>query len=141
MNKNLTIKITNYVIFFCFLLQILVYFYNQKSVDSNFDLKNISIENFSSIILTKSGITKIGSKKLNKISDKILFLEGLSYMENENYQIFGNNISINLETELSSSDSPVKTINSLGEMQAEGFENNDLEGKIFFMGSAVFKFE
>ena len=141
MNKKLNIKKINFLIFFCLLLQFLIYIYNNNKTNLNFYKKDTSIENFSSIILTKSGITKIGSQKLNKISDVTLYLEGSSYLENKNYEIIGSNITINIDAESSYSNSPVKTINSMGEMNAKGFKNNDLEGKIFFIGSAVFKFD
>ena len=62
----------------------------------NFSQKNITVENFSSIVLSKSGITKIGSEKLNKIDDNNIYLEGKSYLENKEYKIYGKNISINL---------------------------------------------
>ena len=62
----------------------------------NFSQKTITVENFSSIVLSNSGITKIGSEKLNKIDDNNIYLEGKSYLENKEYKIYGKNISINL---------------------------------------------
>lgn len=141
MNKILKSYIFNFLFLLCIFFQILIYLQNKISLESNFDTRNISIENFSSIILAKSGITKIGSQKLNKVSDQILFLQGSSYLENDSYKIFGYDITINLDTEISNSDKPVEVINSIGKMKAEGFKNNDLESKIFFYGSAIFEFD
>lgn len=141
MNRVLKSKIFNFLLLLCIIFQILIYFKSNPKLESNFDSRNISIENFTSIILTKSGITKIGSQKLNKISERILLLQGSSYLENENYKIFGYDITIDLNTEISTSNSFVEVINSIGKMQAEGFNNNDLEGKIFFYGDAIFEFD
>ena len=79
------IKIFNKKIIYLFIifilgLQISIYFYNQNSLTKNFSQKNITVENFSSVVLSKSGITKIGSEKLNKIDDNKIYLEGESYL-------------------------------------------------------------
>ena len=120
-------------------IQVLIYYYNNKPSSKVFSQKNISVENFSSIILSNSGMTKIGSEKLNKIDEKNIYLEGESFLENRNYKIYGNNISINMEDGVSSSDNKVKVINSKGVLEAQGFKNLDSEGKIFFKGKATFK--
>ena len=44
--------------------------------------KRISVENFSSIVLSKSGITKIGSEKLNKIDECKKFLHSRDFIDN-----------------------------------------------------------
>ena len=90
-------------------------------------------------ILSNSGITKIGSEKLNKIDEKNIYLEGLSFLENSEYKIYGNNISINMEDGVSSSENKVKVINSNGVLEAQGFKNLDSEGKIIFKGKATFR--
>ena len=72
---------------------------DQKPLSENFSQKNITVENFSSIVLSNSGITKIGSEKLNKIDENNIFLEGESYLENKEYKVYGKNISINLYNE------------------------------------------
>lgn len=120
-------------------IQVLIYYYNNKPSSKVFSQKNISVENFSSIILSNSGMTKIGSEKLNKIDEKNIYLEGESFLENRNYKIYGNNISINMENGVSYSDNKVKVINSKGVLEAQGFKNLDSEGKIFFKGKATFK--
>ena len=99
----------------------------------------MSVENFSSIVLTKSGITKIGSEKLNKIDENNIYLEGSSYLENKDYKIYGINISIDMENEISTSSNNVEVINSMGTLNAKGFRNVDSEGKIFFKGEVIFK--
>ena len=99
----------------------------------------MSVENFSSIVLNNSGITKIGSKKLNKINENEFFLQGESYLENDDYKIYGKDISINLTDEISHSKSAVQVVNSMGILTAEGFKNIDSEGKIFFDGIVIFK--
>jgi hypothetical protein len=104
-----------------------------------FSQKNISVENFSSIILSNSGITKIGSEKLNKIDENNIYLAGLSYLENKDYKIYGKNISIDMKEEISISDESVEVINSMGVLNAEGFKNFDSEGKILFNGKVTFK--
>jgi hypothetical protein len=83
-------------------------------------------------------MTKIGSEKLNKINDENIYLEGKSYLENTDYKIYGYNISIDLENDISESDNNVKVINSMGELQAEGFKNLDYERKIYFEGEVTF---
>ena len=88
--------------------------------------------------MSKSGITKIGSEKLNKIDENRIYLEGESYLENKEYKIYGKNISINLLDEISSSSDPVKVINSMGTLNAKGFKNLDYDGKIIFMGIVEF---
>ena len=98
----------------------------------------MTVENFSSIVLSKSGITKIGSEKLNKFDENVIFLEGKSYLENKEYKIYGENISINLSQEISNSNEPVEVINKMGILKAQGFKNYDYEGKIFFEGEVVF---
>ena len=98
----------------------------------------MSVENFSSIVLSKSGITKIGSEKLKKIDDKNIYLEGKSYLENKEYKIYGEDISIKLEEEISNSNKPVKVLNSMGVLNAQGFQNFDNEGIMTFKGKVEF---
>ena len=132
-------KILNIIIFILLGLQIFIYYLNAKSSTKVFSQKNITVENFSSIVLGGAGMTKIGSQKLNKIDDYNIFLEGKSYLENKVYKIYGKNISIDLNEETSKSDNSVKVINSMGILEAAGFQNKDKEGKIFFKGEVTFK--
>ncbi len=127
------------LIFLIISIQILIYNYNNKSSSNVFSQKNISVESFSSIILSNSGMTKIGSEKLNKIDERNIYLEGESFLENSKYKIYGNNISINMEDGVSSSDNKVKVINYNGVLEAQGFKNLDSEGKIFFKGNVTFR--
>ena len=117
MTNILNTKIIYFLIILILGLQIFIYFYNQNSLTKSFSQKNITVENFSSVVLSNSGITKIGSEKLNKIDDNKIYLEGESYLENKEYKIYGNNISINLINEISSSEEPVKVINSMGTLK------------------------
>ena len=136
---NLLSKKKINILILCFLVfQICIFFYNQKKQKENFNKKNITVENFSSIVLSNSGITKIGSEKLNKIDDDNIFLEGKSYLENKKYKIFGENIHVNLDKEISNSDENVKVINSMGTLKASGFKNLDTDGKIIFYGKVKF---
>jgi len=138
MNKIIP-KIINISIFIVLFFQALIYYYNTKPSSKVFTQKSISVENFSSIILSKSGITKIGSEKLNKIDDNNIYLQGSSYLENKEYKIYGSDISINIEKEISLSDKSVEVINSMGTLNAQGFKNFDTEGKIIFEGEVTFK--
>ena len=119
-------------------LQCFIFIFNQKPLTENYSQKTISVENFSSIVLSNSGITKIGSEKLNKIDDDNIFLEGKSYLENKEYEIYGKDISINLSEEISKSNESVRVINKMGLLNAKGFKNFDYDGKIFFEGEVVF---
>lgn len=132
-------KIINGLIFFIISLQAIIYYQNIKPSSKVYSQKSISVENFSSIILTKSGVTKIGSEKLNKIDENNIYLEGSSYLENKDYKIYGINISIDMENEISTSSNNVEVINSMGTLNAKGFRNVDSEGKIFFKGEVIFK--
>ena len=138
MIKFLSKKIFNFVILLLLIIQIFFYVYNKKPSFDNFSQKNVTVENFSSIVLGKSGITKIGSEKLNKIDNENIYLEGNSYLENKEYKIYGKNISIKLKEEISISNEPVKVINSMGILNAKGFKNLDYEGKIIFEGEIEF---
>ena len=138
MIKFLTKKIFNFVILLLLIIQIFFYVYNKKPSFDNFSQKNVTVENFSSIVLGKSGITKIGSEKLNKIDNENIYLEGNSYLENKEYKIYGKNIYIKLTEEISISNEPVKVINSMGTLNAKGFKNLDYEGKIIFQGEIEF---
>ena len=131
-------KILNTLIIIFLGAQCLIFFLNQKPLTKNFSQKNITVENFSSIVLSKSGITKIGSEKLNKIDEDNIYLEGNSYLENKEYKIYGKNISINLSKEISKSDENVEIINNMGLLKAQGFKNLDYDGKIFFEGEVEF---
>ena len=131
-------KIINIFIIFLLGLQVFIYFYNQKPLTENFSQKKMTVENFSSLVLSKSGITKIGSEKLNKVDENKIFLEGKSYLENKEYKIYGNNISINIIKEISSSEESVKVVNSMGILKANGFKNLDYDGKIIFFGEVEF---
>ena len=130
--------IINALIIFVLSIQSFIYFLNQKPLTESFSQKNMTVENFSSIVLSKSGITKIGSEKLNKFDENIIFLEGKSYLENNEYKIYGKNISINLSQEISNSNEPVEVINKMGILKAQGFKNYDYDGKIFFEGEVEF---
>ena len=131
-------KIINFFVIFFLGLQIIIYIFNQKPLTSDFSQKSITVENFSSIVLSKSGITKIGSEKLNKIDDNNIYLEGNSYLENKEYKIYGDNIIIKLKEEISNSNDPVKVINSMGVLNAKGFKNLDQESIIIFKGEVEF---
>ena len=131
-------KIINTLIIIFLGTQCLIFFLNQKPLTENFSQKNITVENFSSIVLSKSGITKIGSEKLNKIDEDNIYLEGNSYLENKEYKIYGKNILINLSNEMSKSDENVEVINNMGLLKAQGFKNLDYDGKIFFEGEVEF---
>ena len=138
MISYLSNKILNTLIIIFLGAQCLIFFLNQKPLTKNFSQKNITVENFSSIVLSKSGITKIGSEKFNKIDEDNIFLEGKSYLENKEYKIYGKNISINLSREISKSDENVEAINNMGLLKAQGFKNHDYDGKIFFEGEVEF---
>ena len=138
MINYLSNKILNTLIIIFLGAQCLIFFLNQKPLTKNFSQKNITVENFSSIVLSKSGITKIGSEKLNKIDEDNIYLEGNSYLENKEYKIYGKNISINLTKEISKSDENVEVINNMGLLKAQGFKNLDYDGKIFFEGEVKF---
>ena len=138
MINYLSNKILNTLIIIFLGAQFLIFFLNQKPLTKNFSQKNITVENFSSIVLSKSGITKIGSEKLNKIDEDNIYLEGNSYLENKEYKIYGKNISINLTKEISKSDENVEVINNMGLLKAQGFKNLDYDGKIFFEGEVEF---
>ncbi len=138
MINYLSNKILNTLIIIFLGAQCLIFFLNQKPLTENFSQKNITVESFSSIVLSKSGITKIGSEKLNKIDDNNIYLEGKSYLENKEYKIYGKNISINLSKEISKSDESVEVINNMGLLKAQGFKNLDYDGKIFFEGEVKF---
>tara|TARA_B100000242_G_scaffold287825_1_gene255218 strand:+ start:210 stop:635 length:426 start_codon:yes stop_codon:yes gene_type:complete len=140
MINYLSKKVINILIIFILAIQFFIYYYNQRPLTENFSKKSITVENFSSIVLSKSGITKIGSEKLNKVDDNYIFLEGKSYLENKEYKIYGTNISINLIEEVSNSDEPVKVLNSMGTLKANGFKNLDYDGKIVFFGEVEFVF-
>ena len=131
-------KVLNLIIFFIIVLQTFIYYLNTKSSTKVFSQKSVSVENFSSIVLSKSGITKIGSEKLNKIDENNISLEGISYLENSKYKIYGSNIFINIEDDVSYSNDDVEVINSMGILNAEGFTNLDSEGKILFKGKVTF---
>ncbi len=131
-------KFINIFIIFALVIQVIIFIYNQKPLTTNFSQKNITVENFSSIVLSKSGITKIGSEKLNKIDANNIFLEGKSYLENKKYKIYGNNININLLEEISNSDEVVEVVNSMGVLKAEGFKSLEYESKIIFKGKVEF---
>tara|TARA_B100000941_G_C28015189_1_gene307260 strand:- start:69 stop:497 length:429 start_codon:yes stop_codon:yes gene_type:complete len=138
MIRNFSRKIINAFIVFVLGIQCFIYFLNQKPLTENFSQKSMTVENFSSIVLSNSGLTKIGSEKLNKIDENNIFLEGKSYLENKEYMIYGKDIAIDISQEKSNSDKPVKVINKMGILKAQGFKNHDYDGKIFFEGEVEF---
>ena len=131
-------KVSNISIIIIIGIQCFIYFLNQKPLSESFSQKNMTVENFASIVLSKSGITKIGSEKLNKIDEDNIYLEGKSYLENKEYKIYGKDISINLSEEISKSNETVEVINRMGLLKAQGFKNLDYDGKIFFEGEVEF---
>ncbi len=131
-------NLLNILIIFFLGTQVAIYVYNLKPITENFSQKTITVENFSSIVLSNSGITKIGSEKLNKLDENNIFLEGKSYLENKEYKIYGKNISINLLEEISDSNESVEVINKMGFLKAQGFKNLDYDGKIIFKGEVEF---
>ena len=138
MINNFRKKTINLLIIIILGVQCLIYLFNQKPLTKNFSQKTITVENFSSIVLSKSGITKIGSEKLNKVDDNNIYLEGKSYLENKEYKIYGKNILINLSDEISNSEEYVEVINKMGVLKAQGFKNHDYDGKIYFEGDVKF---
>ena len=139
MSKFLRENIFNILIFLLLSIQAFMYYYDNRPSSKVFSQKSMSVENFSSIVLSKSGLTKIGSEKLNKIDEDNFFLQGKSYLENNEYKIYGEDISINLNEDISHSKKSVQVINSMGTLDAEGFRNIDSEGKIYFDGIVIFK--
>ena len=138
MIRNFSSKIINALIIFIIGIQCFIYFLNQKPLTDNFSQKTITVENFWSIVLSNSGITKIGSEKLNKIDENHIYLEGKSFLENKEYKIYGKDITIKLNEEISNSNEPVEIINKMGLLKAQGFKNYDNDGKIFFEGEVEF---
>lgn len=138
MNRSIINKLINILLFIILSVQILIYYYNTQTSNQVLNQQNISVENFSSIIFNQSGLTKIGSKKLNKFNENQIFLEGKSYLENKEYKIYGEDIEIKLDEEVSSSQKPVQVINSMGTLNAQGFKNIDSENKIYFYGNVFF---
>ena len=139
MSKFLRENIFNILIFILLSIQAFMYYYDNRPSSKVFSQKSMSVENFSSIVLGKSGLTKIGSEKLNKIDEDNFFLQGKSYLENNEYKIYGKDISINLNEDISHSKKSVQVINSMGILDAKGFRNIDSEGKIYFDGIVIFK--
>ena len=139
MSKFLRENIFNILIFLLLSIQAFMYYYDNRPSSKVFSQKSMSVENFSSIVLSKSGLTKIGSEKLNKIDEDNFFLQGKSYLENNEYKIYGEDISINLNEDISHSKKSVQVINSIGTLDAKGFRNIDSEGKIYFDGIVIFK--
>ena len=139
MSKFLRENVFNILIFLLLSVQAFIYYYDKRPSSKVFNQKSMSVENFSSIVLSKSGLTKIGSEKLNKIDEDNFFLQGKSYLENNEYKIYGEDISINLNEDISHSKRSVQVINSMGTLDAKGFRNIDLEGKIYFDGVVIFK--
>ena len=139
MSKFLRENIFNILIFLLLSIQAFMFYYDNRPSSKVFSQKSMSVENFSSIVLSKSGLTKIGSEKLNKIDENNFFLQGKSYLENNEYKIYGEDISINLIEDFSHSKKSVQVINSMGTLDAKGFRNNDSEGKIYFDGIVIFK--
>lgn len=139
MSKFLRENIFNVLIFLLLSIQVFMYYYDNRPSSKVFSQKSMSVENFSSIVLSKSGLTKIGSEKLNKIDEDNFFLQGKSYLENNEYKIYGEDISINLIEDISHSKKSVQVINSMGTLDAKGFRNIDSEGKIYFDGIVIFK--
>ena len=139
MSKFLRENNFNILIFLLLSIQAFMYYYDNRPSSNVFSQKSMSVENFSSIVLSKSGLTKIGSEKLNKIDEDHFFLQGKSYLENNEYKIYGEDISINLIEDVSHSKKSVQVINSMGTLDAKGFRNVDSEGKIYFDGIAIFK--
>ena len=138
MINSLSKKIIEFLIIIFIGMQFFIFFFNQKPLNDSFSQKTITVEDFSSIVLSNSGITKIGSEKLNKVDDDNIHLEGKSFLENKEYKIYGKNISINLSKEISNSIEPVEVINKMGLLKAQGFKNLDYDGKIYFTGEVVF---
>ena len=136
LNKN---YIINFFIFVLLLFQTAIYYYNVNPSSQIIDNKSMTVENFSSIVLGNSGLTKIGSEKLNKVNENNIYLQGKSYLENDDYKIYGYDITINLNEDISYSKKSVKIINSMGTLDAKGFKNKDSEGKIFFEGEVIFR--
>ena len=139
MSKILKENFYSILIFLLLSIQAFMYYYDNRPSSKIFSQKSMSVENFSSIVLSKSGLTKIGSEKLNKIDDYNFFLQGKSYLENKKYKIYGEDISINLNKDISHSKKSVQVINSMGTLDAKGFRNIDSEGKIYFDGIVIFK--
>ena len=139
MSKFLRENVFNILIFLLLSIQAFMYYYDNRPSSKVFSQKSMSVENFSSIILGKSGLTKIGSEKLNKIDEDNFFLQGKSYLENNEYKIYGEDISINLNEDISHSKKSVQVINSMGTLDAKGFRNIDSERKIYFDGIVIFK--
>ena len=139
MSKFFKEHIVSFIIFILLGVQAFIYYYDNRPSSKVFSQKSISVENFSSIVLSKSGLTKIGSEKLNKIDEDNFFLQGKSYLENNEYKIYGEDISINLNEDISHSKKSVQVINSMGTLDAKGFRNIDSEGKIYFDGIVIFK--
>ena len=140
MNSYIIHRFLNFLIVIILISQVGIVYFNSKVSFDEIQKKNISVENFSSFALSKYGITSFGSEKLNRLDKYNIFLEGNSYLENDVYKIYGNDININTKSEVSSSGMPVEVINSMGTMNANGFKNIGVEGKIYFLGESKFTF-
>ena len=140
MNSYISHRFLSLIIIIILISQVGIIYFNSKVSFEEIQKKNISVENFSSFALSKYGITSFGSEKLNRIDEYNIFLEGNSYLENDAYKIYGKDISVNTKSEVSSSDMPVEVVNSMGTMNANGFKNIGVKGKIYFLGESKFTF-
>ena len=140
MNSYIINRFLNLFIVIILISQVGIIYFNSIVSFEEIQKKNISIENFSSFTLSKHGITSFGSEKLNRLDEYNIFLEGNSYLENDVYKIYGKDININTKSEISSSEMPVEVVNSMGTMNANGFKNLGVEGKIYFLGESKFTF-
>ena len=141
MNDYFLNKITlNTAIIIILIFQLIIIIINSNSTFSSISKKNISVENFSSIALSKYGMTSFGSEKLIKKNDNNIFLEGVAYLENDKYKIYGKDINLDIKSEVSYSEKSVEVVNSLGKMNSIGFKNFAGEGKIIFYGQSKFIF-
>ena len=87
MSKFLRENVFNIFIFLLISIQAFMYYYDNRPSSKVFSQKSMSVENFTSIAMSKSGLTKIGSEKLNKIDENNFFLQGKSYLENKNSDV------------------------------------------------------
>ena len=140
MNNYIVQRFFNLLIVIILISQVGIIYFNSKVSFEKIQKINISVENFSSFALSRYGITSFGSEKLNRLDEYNIFLEGSSYLENDTYRVYGKNISINTKSEVSTSEMPVEVVNSMGTINANGFKNIGIEGKIYFLGDSKFTF-
>ena len=138
MNNFLKRVNLNLVIILLLLSQFIIFYFNSPTERTAFNDRSDSLEKFTTMILGEKGVDVITADKMIKINDDKTLLIGNTSLQNNEYKISSQNVTVDSQNKITSSSDKTQTINDQGTLKSEGFEYDQNTDIIKFNGESEF---